>query len=454
MLSLPSAAKPLFMSLSVAFTDPTFQRIVPLCVGAILAMGKRTVTAVLWTMRGVIRGHPSTYHRVFSRAVWSLWPLGKVLAWAVLRHIPPDQPVLVPMDDTTAQHRGKHVYGKGCHHDAVRSSHRHVVWRWGHRWVVLAISVKFPFTSRRWALPVLAALYRPKELNLTEGRRHKTTPDLARQLMAVLIHWFPERKFVFLGDGGYASHDLARFCYRHRGHGTLVSRFHGDANLYAPAPRPKVRKGGKGPPGRPRGKGQKLPTPQEVVASSQRTQATVDWYGGRQRRVEWVSGTGHWYKSGKGLVPIRWVFVHDLQGTHRDEYFYTTDTTLSPEQIVSWFTARWPIETTFQEIRAHLGFETPRQRVAKSVLRTAPCLLGLFSLICLIFAEHARRHRIRPRTTAWYAKKEPTFSDAMATVRRLFWSETIFERSSHNDPFEKLPGRLRNLLLDRLSQAA
>lgn len=454
MLSLPSAAEPLFMSLSIAFTQPTFERILPLAVGAILATGPRTITAALRTLGGLIRGDPSTYHRVFSRAVWSLWPLGEVLAAAILRLIPPDQPVLVPMDDTTAQHRGKKVYGKGCHHDAVRSSHSHVVWRWGHRWVVLAISVKFPFTSRRWALPVLAALYRPEELNLAEGRPHKTSPHLARQLMAVLMHWFPDRKFVFLGDGGYASHDLARFCYRHRRHGALVSRFHGDANLYAPPPRPKVRKGRKGPPGRPRVKGRKLPTPQEVVAGSKPTRATVSWYGGGQRRVEWVSGTGHWYKAGKGLVPIRWVFVHDLEGTHRDEYFYTTDTILSPEQIINYFTARWPIETTFQELRAHLGFETTRQRVANSVLRMAPCLLGLFSVVCLIFAKHARRHPVRPAATAWYAKKELTFSDAMATVRRLLWLHTVFEKPSHYDAFEKLPRRLRDLLLDQLSRAA
>jgi len=448
MLCLPSAAEPLFMKLSVAFTRPTFQRIVPLCVGAILAMGQRTVTAVLWTMRGVVRGHPSTYHRVFSRAVWSLWPLGKILATAILHHVLLDQPVLVPMDDTTAQHRGKKVYGKGCHHDAVRSSHKQIVYRWGHRWVVLAISVQLPFTSRRWALPVLAALYRPKELNQAEGRRHKTAPDLARQLMATLIHWFPERKFVFLGDGGYASHELARFCHRHRRHATLVSRFHADANLYAPPPQRQGRKG------RPRVKGAKLPVPKAVVRRSRRTRATVGWYGGGRRRVEWVSGIGWWYKAGKGLVPIRWVFVHDLQGTHRDEYFYTTDTTLSAEQIITYFTARWPIETTFQEMRAHLGFETPRQRVAKSVLRTAPCLLGLFSMVCLIFAEHARRHRVRLRATAWYTKTEPTFADAVATVRRLFWSKTIFAGSSHKDAFQKIPGRLRNLLLDYLSRAA
>jgi hypothetical protein len=448
MLSLPSAAEPLLMSLSVTFTQPTFQRVVPLIVGAILTLGRRTITAVLWTMRGVVPGHYSTYHRVFSRAAWSLWPLGKILASAILRMIPQGEPVLVPMDDTTAQHRGKKVYGKGCHHDAVRSSHSHVVWRWGHRWVVLAISVKLPFTWRRWALPVLVALYRPKELNQAERRRHKTAPDLARQLMAVLIHWFPQRKFIFLGDGGYASHELARFCLRHRQHATLVSRFHKDANLYAPPPKTQRRKG------RPRVKGRKLPTPKEALTATGRTRATVGWYGGADRRVELVSATGHWYKAGQGLVPIRWVFTHDVQGTHRDDYFYTTDPNLPPAKIITWFTARWPIETTFQEVRAHLGFETTRQRVAKSVLRMGPCLLGLYSLATLIFAEHMRHHPIRPRRTRWYTKAEPTFSDAIAAVRRLLWAETIFQTPSQHDALQKLPRPFRRMLLDRLSAAA
>ncbi len=109
MLSLPSAARSILMSFSLAFTKPTFRRVLPLAVGAILAMRYRTVTAVLWTLRGVVCGHPRTYHRVFSRASWSLWPLGKVLAKALLAMIPPDEPVLVPLDDTTAQHRGRCV---------------------------------------------------------------------------------------------------------------------------------------------------------------------------------------------------------------------------------------------------------------------------------------------------------------------------------------------------------
>ena len=144
MLSLPSAAEPLIMSFSIAFTQPTFQRILPLLVGAILTVGRHTVTAVLRTVGPLAPGHFSSYHRVFSRAAWTLWPLGKVLTTTILRWLPVKDPVLVVVDDTTAQHRGKHMYGKGCHRDAVRSAHQHVVFRWGHRWVVLAISVKFP----------------------------------------------------------------------------------------------------------------------------------------------------------------------------------------------------------------------------------------------------------------------------------------------------------------------
>lgn len=184
MLSLPSSAEPIFMSLSVAFSDRTFRHVLVLLVGAILSRRQHTVTAALRSARGLARAHFSTYHRVFSRASWSLWPMGKVLASLVLAWIPVDQPVPVVADDTVAGHKGKKVYGKDKHRDAVRSSHSLTVWRWGHKWVVLTLLVKFPFTSRPWALPVLAALYRSRKLNAAEGRRHKTPIELARSATA------------------------------------------------------------------------------------------------------------------------------------------------------------------------------------------------------------------------------------------------------------------------------
>ncbi len=71
-----------------------------------------------------------------------------MLAW-----VPAGRPVVVTVDDTTAMHKGRRVYGKGRHHDACRSTHSHTVWVWGHKWVVPAVNVKFCFASRPWALP-------------------------------------------------------------------------------------------------------------------------------------------------------------------------------------------------------------------------------------------------------------------------------------------------------------
>jgi DDE superfamily endonuclease len=73
--------------------------------------------------------------------------------------------------------------------------------------------------------------------------------------------------------------------------------------------------------------------------------------------------------------------------------------------------------TTFQETRTHLGVETQRQWSDLAIARTTPALLGLFSLITLWAAE--AKGILHARTAAWYAKEDPTFSDAIATVRRI-----------------------------------
>jgi hypothetical protein len=453
MFLLPKAAEPLLAAFSIAFTRPTCKRFLALLVGSILTTGRRTVTGVLGPVRGLVPGHFSDFHRVLSRARWSLWTLGRALAMAVVALIPPGQPILVAADDTVLRHRGPKVYGRGCHRDAVGSSHAITVVCWGHRWVVLAVVVTLPFTSRAWALPVLCALYRPREVAARNNRRFKTPCELARQLGRVLRRWFPDRRLMLLGDGGFASFDLARGV--HRMGGVLVARFYDDAGLYEPAPRwPPDRPG---PKGRKPIKGGKLPAPRATAAHAKPAQATIRWYGGRTRRVALVSRTGMWYRSGRGVVAVRWVRVRDLEGTHRDEYLFSTDPSMTPQQIAEAFTARWCIETTFQEANAHLGLATPRQRCERSVLRTAPCLLGLFSVVSLIAAAHARRHGTRAIRTAdrpWYAKPEPTFADALSCVRRLLWRDTILATPRAAGGFKNAPPRLLRYLLDRLAQAA
>jgi hypothetical protein len=253
-----------------AFTRPTLKRFVFLMFAAILTRGQHTVANVLRTMQRIAPGHPASYHRVFSHRRWSRWKLARTLAAWILHAWLPEGQVPLVGDDTVDGHRGKNVYGKACHRDAVRSTHSYTAYRWGHKWVVLAILVKFPFACRPWALPVLVALYRSPEWNKEHGRRHRTPAELMRQLLAVVLHWFPQRKFVFAGDGGFGTHPLATFARRHRKRLTLVSRFYADANLYAPPPAVRGKKSG-----RPRKKGAKQPSPAKVVAKSRRKRLKV-----------------------------------------------------------------------------------------------------------------------------------------------------------------------------------
>lgn len=453
MLMLPSAAQPLLSSFSMAFTEPTFNRWLRLCVGAIVAIGPRTVTNIIWSARSIMPGHFSSYHRVFSRTRWSLWPLGRVLCQAVAAWVDEHEPIVVAIDDTTAEHRGLKVYGRGCHRDATRSSHRITSFRWGHRWVIAAINVKFTWAARPWALPVACALYRPREVAAKEGRSFKTPAQLARQLMIVLMRWLPDRRIIVVVDGGFAKHDIALLAHRHRDRLTFICRFYHHASLYEPAPpQTQQRRGYKR--GRPAIKGAKLPQPRHVVAQARGRHATVCWYGGKQRRVKLISRTGMWYRSGSGVAALRWVHVHDAQGTHRDEYLACTDPTLAPSQIVSLYTQRWSIEVTFQEVRHHLGFHTTRQRKAESVLRAGPCLLGLFSVVALIFAEHQQHHGSAVLASRpWYVKTQPTFADALFTVRQLFWQHTIICNPTASSKVHKKTASLTNSLLSQLCQA-
>lgn len=444
----PSALRRVLQALGDAFSRPTYHRFVVLVLAALLTTGNHTILNVLRTVGVLAAGHPSSYHRVFSRSPWSMWRLARCLTQWLIQHLVGDGPIYLVGDDTVDEHRGKKVFGKGRHRDAVRSSHSYTAFRYGHKWVVLAVLVPVALARRPWALPVLVVLAPNKDKS--GKRRHKTPSQYMRQLLKVMQRWFPERSLVFAGDGGYGTHELARTAARRPARLTLVSRFYADANLYEPPPRRTDRKA----PGRPRVKGAKLPAPEQVVAGRRRRQRlNVAWYGGGRRDIEVVTGTGHWYKAGEGLVEVMWVFVHDLSGTHRDDYFFTTDVRLTATQVIECFTRRWSIETTFQEMRAYLGLETTRGRKKDTVLRLTPCLFGLYTLVAVLFAHMPARYA-RVRVIDWVGKRDVTFSDAITAVRRWLWQEWVFAIPGHSQAFSKLRRPFQAMLLYALAPAA
>jgi hypothetical protein len=439
----------LVKSLQPAFTKPSWNRFLILLVGAILTVGNKTVSNILRTLGSFAReGHWTSFHKLLYLRRCHTWTLSFILSQAILQTFyKAGEPVRLAGDDTVSQHPGRRVFAKGKHRDAVRSSHSHLVFRWGHKWIVLSILVSLPWSHRLWALPIMVVLYRPKDWNKKHYKKHRTPPELMMLLLYKLVRRFPEYRFIFSGDGGFGSHELARFAYKNNRYLVLVSRFHPGANLFD---LPDKRS----PMGRPRKVGKKLPSPQKIVSAAKKySKRILHWYGGEKRCVGLITGTGHWYKSGKALVFIRWVYVKDLDGTHRDEYFFTTDGNISPEQIVENYTGRWSIETTFQEARAYLGVESTRGWSEKTVLKMEPMLFLLYSVITMIYLELPQRHQ-KIRHINWIGKSTLSFSDIICSVRRWLWMEMVFKHPIGNGPIQKLRPKIRDTLLNALAPAA
>ncbi len=117
---------------------------------------------------------------------------------------------------------------------------------------------------------------------------------------------------------------------------------------------------------------------------------------------------------------------------------------------------RWRIETTFQEVREHLGVETQREWSDLAILRTTPALLGLYSLVTIwahgLMALPATA--VRPHPAAWYKKSQLTFSDAIAAVRRVLWTPQDFSMSRQQTESLEIPIVLLKRFVETLCLAA
>jgi hypothetical protein len=210
--------------------------------------------------------------------------------------------------------------------------------------------------------------------------------------------------------------------------------------------------------GRPRLKGERLPN-LSVVAEDPftvwRAITVTNWYGREERTVETVSDTAVWHSTGLPAVPLRWVLIRDPQGEFRTQALLCTDLAADPEQIISWFVRRWQMETTFQEVRQRLGFETQRHWSERAIQRSAPALLALFSMVTLFAHQHMAKSTQTVRRTAWYRKSYPTFSDALALARKELWAqEETFCRLSWEAETVKVPKAFVQRLTDAVCYAA
>jgi hypothetical protein len=469
-LMLPETFLPLAAAFAPCFTAPTYRLFCYLVAGWVRCVGRHTVTGVALAAGVVgVRGWPSGWHisachRFFSRAVWGLDHLGLMVFRLALPWAPTDEALVVVVDDTLARKRGKAIALGSMHHDPLLSTVRKAFASFGHVWVVLALWVPLPFGARGGpkgvALPVLFRLYvgskrgnrkdaaaarttrtartggahgpgSARSRRATSGPRYRqaqaafpsleqrpTKPQLAREGIALVARWAaalaPGRTVYVVGDTAYTNRTTLE---GRPANVEVVGRLRLDAALFTPPPRRRP-----GQRGRPRTRGERLPTPQAMATERTRTGT---WH--RLRLVLYgktvtplvFRGTALWDGTLRE-APVRFVVVRDPSGRRRDEAFFCTDLTVRVRFLLTTFAKRWTLEVTFFDCKQALGFEDPQNQAARAVQRTAPFAAIVYALVVLWGAREVAAGRVpcwvsRP----WYRHKASlAFADLLAAFRQ------------------------------------
>lgn len=403
-MTLVSSFVEFVQQVSSVMTSPTFASLLTVMTGWVFAR-RRTVTGMILAADAVGTKHHSAFHRLFAAARWSLDELGLVVFRMIMRFL--NGVVFLAIDDTLARKRGLKVYGVGMHHDPLISTRKLALANWGHSWVVLGVIVRLPFAPERFfCLPIMFRLYVSKQTIARRGGRYRTRPELAVEMLNVLCKRNESRSFHAIADSAYGGKSvllqLPDNC-------DLTSRLDLDARLHEAVP---VRKPGTN--GRPRRRGQRLPTPRQMLQGRCR-RLTLNIYGrkDRSRAADCLA-----YLYAMPDRPVRVVAVEPLTGGRTVQAFYSTCSTASAENVLTWYAMRWSVEEAFQNSKTHLGFEQPQGWTRRAVQRTAPMAMLLYSLIVLWFASEGRRHYHAPLRPWYRSKARASFADMLATLRQ------------------------------------
>ena len=380
----------------------------------VVCLGRRTISRV-WetTGRSAEHSHVPAF-RLFSSAAWNGDEVCRILLAKLLAALVPGSRVWLVLDDTLCHKRGAKVAFGGIFLDAVLSSKRHKVFRFGTNGVTLGLVVQLPFRKDRFfCLNILWRLYTKKDQ--VAAADHRTKPPLACAMVEVVASWLPGRRLVVVGDSNY----LGKHLLKGLPHGVAaLGPIHWRAALTEPLAAGHDRR---------RKKGAALGTPQQALDdASQPWQELLRRHpkGEKALRVK-VLGPCCWYASA-GALPLRVVLVRDPEGKWRDEALLSTDLELSAEEVIVGYLRRWSVEVAYCDAKQLLGFHEPMVWCAASVERAHPMAWFVGSLVVLWYATGGHREPAARRQRPWYKHKvEPTFADMLGCCRLHLWSNGL-----------------------------
>jgi len=426
---LTSAWDAIILNFSPVFTQPTAQIFINLITGWVLCTCRRTITGIIPFANPKNKRPHDTYHRLFPKSRWQPAHMWKLLAQLLIKLFYPAGTVWMDMDDTIFHRTGQKVDGAGWWRDAIRSSASHVVHCWGLNLVVLTLRVIPPWGGEPLGLPINMRLHRKNGPGLIE---------LARQMLAEVKGWFPERQFMMGADGFYATLAGCGAAYTH-----IISRMRRDAAIYElPTKKRKHRRGPH------RKKGKRLGTPTQIASRTQSWQRVKTCERGKTKYRLVYAKVVLWYKVSH--TPVLLVISRDPVGKEQDDFFFTTDLQLTAAEVIGGFAGRWSIEDTFKNTKQSLGSEEPQTWKGQGPERAAVISLWLYSVVWAWYIRYGYR-KSNLQIMPWYsAKTHPSFQDALAALRRVLWRKRIIIMFGNHT----VPARIIEFFIDAVASAA
>jgi hypothetical protein len=414
-LPVPASLAGLLAVFGPLFTAPSFRTFCGLACGFLAQAGKRTVCGML-AGAGLARSWPhDRAHGFFARARWNADDLGLAVARLVVALlVPAGQAVTVAIDDTLFRRRGKKVWAASWFHDG--SAPGPAKTGYGNTWVIAAVVVKLPPLRRPVAIPVLAKL-------VIKDTNSASRLWLARRMAEMLAGALPGRRIRVVADSAYAGGELKKLPAAV----TWTTRLRKDAALHQLPPQRTGRRG------RPRQKGDRLPSLAGLAATTAFTQVTVTRYG-KKTAVSAATVTCLW-PAVFGTRQVTVVLIRDRSAAGYDLALVTTDTAATAAQVIERYAARWSIEVAIEDARQVFGAGQARNRTARAVERTVPFALACQAIATCWYATAGHDpadvagHRAR---APWYASKaQPSTADMAAKLRRVIIAARF--KASHPD---------------------
>jgi hypothetical protein len=264
--------------------------------------------------------------------------------------------------------------------------------------------VRLPAVRRPVAIPVLAKL-------VIKDTSSASRLWLARRMTEMLAGALPGRDIRVVADSAYAGGELKKLPARV----SWTTRLRKDAALYGLPPQRTGRRG------RPRQKGDRLPSLATRTATTAFTQVTVTRYG-RTAVISAATVTCLW-PTVFGTRQVTVVLIRDRSAAGYDLALVSTDAAATAAQVIERYASRWPIEVTLEDARQVFGAGQARNRTARAVERTIPFQLACQAVTTCWYATvghdpaDVADHRAR---APWYASKaQPSTADMAAKLRRV-----------------------------------